>query len=271
MPEALMNVRSCWQANLPLPQELLDAAAPEVRELCQLEADARLFLERQLMAMRALLGDDAIAEIEPLISSANLDLCAGCELARLGYLKQAYALWRAWFEQIIFAFYFLESPIQRTAWKVEEAVSDGKKPLHHLMLHKFLEPDHAFALVYKERIENLLAAMKKSPVKVLKEAEHVFTDLSQGVHGTFRPVSPTGPQEVAAALKLHALGKLRKCLDLLVIFGTAQAVGLSDLTEDFWTTAAPATADTGDGENRSSVSALIGLVSNSIARIGVRK
>ena len=36
-----------------------------------------------------------INSIESLIYTASVDLVAGCEMARCGYLKQAYTLWRS--------------------------------------------------------------------------------------------------------------------------------------------------------------------------------
>lgn len=53
-------------------------------------------------------------------------------MARTGYLKQAYSLWRSWFEQSIFFLYFLEAPLHKAAWKVKAEISQDDSPQYRL-------------------------------------------------------------------------------------------------------------------------------------------
>ncbi|NYF21626.1 hypothetical protein HDC36_003095 [Xanthomonas sp. JAI131] len=195
------------------------------KDLISLERNALQFQSIYLSCAELTLGKEQVDQVRPLIKSASEDLIAGCELARLGFLKQAYTLWRSWFEQAIFALYFLESPISRIAWKVEEEVNFGDKPSHRLMLHQLIAESgekHQFAAVYNSRFNATMAAFKKSGIpgdqKILKRTERIFTTLSQGVHGTFRPKLPSGPEECAKALGQHGHRALKEAANVIGVY-----------------------------------------------------
>jgi hypothetical protein len=204
-------LRPSWQHDLPLWGPHIEPIA----QLMSIESIAREQVERSLNALPPDL-QTSIDAIRPIIETANVDLTIGCDVARGGHLKQAFSLWRAWFEQSLFALYFLEAPLHRRAWRTVDAVGAGKRPAFSLMLHQILVSDgdraDPFGLVYKERCDNLLAALRislKKDLHPLRVATHRLTDLSQGVHGTFRPARVAAETDLGPALNKHALPVLR--------------------------------------------------------------
>jgi hypothetical protein len=203
-----MGIRPIWEIDTPVtvseaePKLLLELEALITETLKNYHEIARVF---------EVAGDSDINAAKSLLSAANVDLVAGCEMARFGYLKQAYTLWRSWLEQVIFTLYFLEAPLHHNAWKIKDAVTLEDSPKYRLMLHQLLSDSgsekHAFALVYTERYLLLIEKMKAGkPVKdqsLLKQATKVLTQLSQGVHGTFRPKLMKSSSEVCVQLGLY--------------------------------------------------------------------
>jgi hypothetical protein len=145
--------------------------------------------------------------IGPIVQACRLDIIAGTELARAGYLKQACALWRSWCEQALFGLYFFEAPLHRLAWRGAPEIDPGRPPVLRLMLHEMLissgDRAHPFALVYSDRCKTLLDLLRigipqaNQPMKILN---HRFSDLSQAVHGTYRPVPPASEADAPGAL-----------------------------------------------------------------------
>ena len=90
-------MRPIWARNTPAPR----GAGASTDALAEIEAQILVPLA---VVMRAAGARDFDTEpVRPLVEAAEIDLIAGCDLARLGYFKQAYALWRAWFEQTFLA------------------------------------------------------------------------------------------------------------------------------------------------------------------------
>jgi len=173
------------------------------------------------------IDEEEVLNLSSLRQSCKNDLIAGCELARSGYFKQAYSLWRSWFEQSLFTLYFLEAPIHRTAWKVSEEVSLDDSPKYRLMLHQLLNDSgerHPFTLVYDERYLRLMESLGVNSVQIPKDkrpiraAIAVLTALSQGVHGTYQPASATSYKEACELLNKHCLPVLEKAVDTVTIF-----------------------------------------------------
>jgi len=206
----MANFRAIWEINTS-PKNISDGIIQNL-------------LEREKIILHGLVAfsdfvfsymdEDDANESKVLIASANTDLVAGIELARFGYLKQAYTLWRSWYEQVLFALYFLEAPIHRQAWKVSEAVSISDSPKYRLMLHQLLAESgekHAFVLVYADRYEKLMGKMQKAAPKKdkpLQKAGKVLTVLSQGVHGTYRPAASKDNSELSKQISTHCLPTL---------------------------------------------------------------
>ena len=187
----------------------------ELLTLAQAEVDAVAPLRGALFAAQTR-GIDT-EPVTTIMDAAEVDLAVGCGIARVGYFKQAYALWRSWFEQVMFSLYFLEAPLHRSAWRVVEEIEFGKGPAARLMLHQLLADSsekHPFLIVYDERFRALFAALHvTAPPKndgPLKHAERCLTDLSQGVHGTFNPRPISAPADLPAALAKHALPVLQR-------------------------------------------------------------
>ncbi len=203
----MIEIRAVWErdspppAGLPAPvQRLTDIVARGIRELNQsAEAASRVH-------------GDVTERIKPIVESANIDMMAGCELARCGYFKQAYSLWRSWLEQAIFALYFLEAPLHLSAWKTAEEISMGREPETKLMLHQLLvagrDKGHHFSAVYEERCEAVLRAWRVTRVRAanpIRIANQRLGDLSQGVHGTFRPQPIVGTDRLPDEVTRHVL------------------------------------------------------------------
>ena len=182
-----------------------------------------------------------INSIESLIDTAFVDLVAGCEMARCGYLKQAYTLWRSWFEQVMFALYFLEAPLHREAWKHSESVSLDDSPPYRLMLHQLLADSserHTFVLVYTDRYIKLIQILKASkPPKAqepVKRATRVLTQLSQGVHGTFRPKLMTSLEKACTQLEAHGIPALQNAWSVVSEIWLLYIANTVDLPESGW-------------------------------------
>lgn len=159
---------------------------------------------------RTLAGEEYVDELASLMRSAHRDLAGGCEMARTGYLKQAYSLWRSWFEQSIFFLYFLEAPLHKAAWKVKAEINQDDSPQYRLMLHQLLADSgekHPFTLVYEARFTSLTSALKISSVpkaqRPIQRAIRVLTVLSQGVHGTYQPQSAENLDGLCTQLDTH--------------------------------------------------------------------
>jgi hypothetical protein len=223
----VLSIRPIWA--IRDPEEPPPHEHAELRELF----DLRLLAAEQVGAtMRAAVtvhGDDSIESIRPIIETAEADLHAGCELARGGYFKQSYSLWRAWYEQTLFSFYFLEAPLHRSVWRSVDTIVHGKQPLTRLMLHDVLvsggDKAHPFAVAYFDRYSSLAAALglpvpgKKNARAPLEVATNCFTDLSQGVHGTYRPARLRTAEELPAMLRTHAIPVLRTAVTVVGMFG----------------------------------------------------
>jgi hypothetical protein len=186
---------------------------PEIAALRALEKEAHQpLVEAVTLASQVGVEVDSVKE---LIDAAETDLCAGCEVAAAGYFKQAYALWRSWLEQSVFALYFLEAPLHRQAWQVVTEIDSGKEPRAKLMLHELVsENDHPFYIVYESRLTTIHEALKVTNVKktetALKLTNHCLRDLSQGVHGTFNPHPVASHAELPKGLMKHALPTLQR-------------------------------------------------------------
>lgn len=202
----------------------------------------KIMLEEQsiyLDCARIFLGDERVEEVGALLSAAKEDLVAGCELARAGYSKQAFTLWRSWFEQEMFALYFLESPISKRAWKVSETVSVTDRPVHRLMLHQLLASSgdkHPFAVVYESRFDSVMLLLRISNIprqrRILSRTDGIFTALSQGVHGTFRPRAPASRAHVGVTLEkvgIPALAEANQVLGSYWVCFLVDSLGLDDV------------------------------------------
>lgn len=204
--------REVWNAK-NYPQNLYDDT---FKEIIAIEKSAINGLQIFIDIIETFIGENEAIQAKELISTANIDLIAGCEMARFGYLKQAYTLWRSWYEQVLFSLYFLEAPIHRQAWKVSESVSISDSPKYRLMLHQLLADSsekHAFTLVYADRYIKILESLKKTNVPksnyTLARAGKILTVLSQGVHGTYRPTISKDNSELSKQLTQHCLPTLQ--------------------------------------------------------------
>lgn len=203
----MIEIRPIWERDSPAPaglpdpvQRLTELGARSIRQL-SLSVDAATHVHGEI-----------VERIRPIIESANVDMVAGCELARCGYFKQAYSLWRSWLEQAMFALYFVESPLHLSAWKASEEIRMGTEPETKLMLHQLLvaggERAHHFSVVYQERCEAVLRAWRVTPVRAadaIRIANSRLGDLSQGVHGTFRPQPIGSDAELPGEVTRHVL------------------------------------------------------------------
>ena len=199
----LVPVRPVWCVATGLNGISGQVAKLHAREK-QALGDMGVFLRLVEKMVDAELTDSVL----PLNKTATNDLVAGCELARVGYLKQAFSLWRAWFEQVIFALFFIESPIYHMAWAVTQTVGLEDNPKFRLILHQIVSEGsekHPFAIVYSERFVQLLSRLKVSNLSkdryVVKRPGRVLTALSQGVHGTYRPKDIDGEAKIDERLE----------------------------------------------------------------------
>ncbi|WP_313254817.1 hypothetical protein [Stenotrophomonas acidaminiphila] len=208
------TIRAIWQIS-----EALDLKLESELKLHILERRIAEELE-SFSELSRLLCDSAVAaqiSISQLYSNAENDLVAGCELARNGYFKQAYALWRSWFEQAVFGLFFVESPIHSHAWSGVDSLTLENGPDYRLMLHQLLangRDGHPFAVVFGDRFQQILIALKLSNVPkkryVLNRAERVLTALSQGVHGTYRPKRVASPDQACEIIESESLPVLKE-------------------------------------------------------------
>ena len=232
----MIEIRPIWLMKSQ-PPDIEDGPIAELLAKEQFAVNAiRTCLE---LTQTILDDDDSTRDIQFLEYSANADLAAGCELARSGYLKQAYSLWRSWFEQSLFALYFLEAPIHRVAWKVSQEVALEDNPQYRLMLHQLINDSgerHPFGLVYNDRHANLLEALKITSDKKdrpVARAGKVLTLLSQGVHGTYQPPRATSKEECLVQVEKHCIPALDNALLALLQFWVLFLTDLSVLPEEF--------------------------------------
>lgn len=211
----------------------------EVTHLLEVEQRIVRAAETYMSLLRIVCDTDYVDEQTPLLKSAHKDLIGGSEMARAGYLKQAYSLWRSWFEQSIFLLYFLEAPLHRAAWSVKAAVSQDDDPQYRLMLHQLLSNSsekHPFALVYDERYTRLTAALKISNVpkaqRPIQRATRVLTTLSQGVHGTYQPQTAQNLDALCLQLGEHCKPVLESAEQVLCTLWALLATDLLALPED---------------------------------------
>lgn len=234
-----MEIRPIWNMS-----QVFIEGRTEISSLLELESSIIKTLKSYLKIIHAFEGatDLNIKSVESLLETAAVDLVAGCEMARFGYLKQAYSLWRSWFEQVIFGLYFIEAPLHREAWKPADSVSLDDSPKYRLMLHQLLTDSgerHAFALVYGERFSKLIQILKagKPPKdkEIIKRATRVLTQLSQGVHGTFRPKLMKSLDQVCAQVSDHGTPVLEQAWLVVSEFWLLFITNTVDLPEEAWT------------------------------------
>lgn len=204
----MIEIRPVWIQD----NDAIHAPNGEVADLLTTEKKIIENKNNLLRATASLFDDYYVKELTPLLDSAQRDLTAGCELARTGYLKQSYSLWRSWFEQSVFFLYFLEAPLHKAAWNVKAEVSADDNPQYRLMLHQLLSNSgerHPFAIVYEARFANITSALKYGSIpkdkRPIQRAGRVLTQLSQGVHGTYRPQVPSGLEELRKKLREHCI------------------------------------------------------------------
>lgn len=199
----MMDIRPIWNTSFQADAQ----HRPEVSALLEVEKRIANATSLYLDIARLFADEDYVKELSSLSKSAQNDLIGGCEMARTGYAKQAYSLWRSWFEQSIFFLYFLEAPIHKAAWQVKAEISQEDNPQYRLMLHQLLSNGgerHPFALVYDSRYKKLTGALKISGLAKadhpIQKATRVLTTLSQGVHGTYQPSSAKNLDEICHQL-----------------------------------------------------------------------
>ncbi len=191
-PQKMIEIRPIWNTTPLDAAELTD----EISSLLTIEKRINEASKVYLDLSKRVMDEGYIEELSSLSKSAHIDLVGGCEMARTGYIKQAYSLWRSWFEQTIFYLYFLEAPLHRAAWLVKTEVSQDDNPQYRLMLHQLLADSgekHPFAIVYDSRYTRLTNLLKISNVpkaqRPIQKSNRVMITLSQGVHGTYQPQS----------------------------------------------------------------------------------
>lgn len=227
-------MRPIWDCN-SVPTS--DGLSESEKSLFELEGCAKRQASLSLDAANAVYGRSVVDPLRTLVHTAGVDLTAGCELARAGYFKQAYSLWRSWFEESLLAIYFIEAPLNRAAWRAVDTITSGEKPPVTIMLHQILNASgdkHPFHVVYEERFNNLFQALRITIGKKngpLKLTEYRLTDLSQGVHGTFRPKPIGSASELPSALDAHALPVLKAAVSLVGLFYFACVQCKLDLSE----------------------------------------
>jgi hypothetical protein len=216
----MVEIRAAWDDAV----QLNGFVEPQLNELLSVERDIADATNTCLDIAALFADQDELSESRSLHSTARGDLVAGCELARSGYFKQAYSLWRSWYEQSIFALYFLEAPLYRQAWRVSSEVGLDDKPRYRLMLHQLLaesEP-HPFALMYSERFETLMQTLKISQIsksrRPMKRSANILTMLSQGVHGTYRPLPVQSLQMCCQLMERHCTPILKHAADSVAEF-----------------------------------------------------
>lgn len=217
----MIAIRPIWSSVVPDHGQL----RAEITELLAVERRIVDASKTYLKLSRVLWDPEYVDELEALMRSSHNDLIAGCEVARAGYLKQAYSLWRSWFEQSIFLLYFLEAPLHKAAWSVKAEISQDDSPRHKLMLHQLLAESsekHPFALVYDARYTRLIEALKISTLpkaqRPITRASKVLTTLSQGVHGTYQPKPAQNMDGLCAQLEHHGTPVLESAEQIVNVF-----------------------------------------------------
>lgn len=232
----MIEIRAVWEIASKIPVSPHEA----VNELIGLECSIVEDGGRCMAFAEAFIDQDTVTGIHSISQSAITDLVSGCELARAGYFKQAYSLWRSWFEQAIFSLYFLEAPMHREAWKVSEEVALNDNPQHRLMLHQLLNESgerHPFSLVYSNRFARLVDTFRMDAGRIAKgnkpipRATRVLTALSQGVHGTYQPARVATDVELSDRLKKHCLLVLAEAAEVLNLFWLLLVTSAVDLPE----------------------------------------
>lgn len=233
----MIDIRPVWQIDSQIP----NFPETQINELLEVERAAIEAVALCAALALAVIDESHVQSIDFLHRSAKSDLVAGCELARAGYLKQAYSLWRSWFEQSLFSLYFIEAPLHREAWKVSSEIALDDNPPYRLMLHQLLMESgerHPFSLVYGERYMRLAEAFKMNSGQIPKNrrpiarAVKVLTALSQGVHGTYQPVAAASLQELCDQLSVHCTPILRDAVDIVVMFWLLLLTSQIDLPPD---------------------------------------
>lgn len=232
----MMDVKPAWNYKSPATIGRRFRAEMEL-----LRVQGRLLHDvEQLARIADAFSDAGESPIGFLIESAHMDLVAGTELARCGYPKQAYSLWRAWFEQSLFAIYFREAPLHQQAWKVSKSIGIDDNPQYRLMLHQLLNDSgerHPFSIVYQQREELVATALKVGPPakkdRLVARASRTLTLLSQGVHGTYQPSPATSRNLNQEIIEKHCTWQLTEAAEIVRRFWILFVVSRADLSEEF--------------------------------------
>lgn len=205
----MLQIRPAWH---PTMRPIWGMLPHAVHTLLDAEWAATEHLRLAIQAARETPLAGGVDGAADIADAARLDLIAGVELARAGYLRQACVLWRSWLEQTLFALYFIEAPLHRLAWRSSDQIDLGKPPTLKLMLHQILtsvgDAAHPFGLVYAERCQQFFDALRINPPKdlqPLRVVAHRLSDLSQAAHGTYRPVPVAHEDDVARRLAAELL------------------------------------------------------------------
>lgn len=231
----MIEIRPIWH-NAPLNPSGLKG---EISSLLAIEQRIHEASNVYLDLSRSVMDEDYIDELSSLFKSAYTDLVGGCEMARSGYIKQAYSLWRSWFEQTIFYLYFLEAPLHRAAWLVKTEVTQDDNPQYRLMLHQLLADSgekHPFAIVYDSRYARLTNQLKISNVpkaqRPIQKSTRVLTTLSQGVHGTYQPQSAQNMDVLGVQVSKHCQPVLESAEQLINTYWILLLTDILALPED---------------------------------------
>lgn len=231
----MIEIRPIWHTDPLKSNGLKD----EISALLAIEQRISTASDVYLNLCRELIDEGYVEELSSLSRSAHTDLIGGCEMARTGYLKQAYSLWRSWFEQTIFCLYFLEAPLHRAAWLVKTEVSQDDNPQYRLMLHQLLTDSgekHPFAIVYDSRYTQLTNLLRISNVpkaqRPIQRSIRVLTTLSQGVHGTYQPQSAQDMDSLNAQVSKHCRPVLESAEHLINTYWILLLTDMLALPED---------------------------------------
>lgn len=231
----MIEIRPIWHRDSLNPEGL----NAEISSLLAIEQRISVASDVYLGLAREVIDKEYIEDLSSLSKSARTDLIGGCEMARTGYLKQAYSLWRSWFEQTIFYLYFLEAPLHRAAWLVKTEVSQDDSPQYRLMLHQLLADSgekHPFAIVYDSRYTQLTNSLKISNVpkaqRPIQRSNRVLTTLSQGVHGTYQPQSAQSMDALSAQVAKHCRPVLESAEQLINTYWILLLTDMLALPED---------------------------------------
>lgn len=233
-----MEIRAVWQRQTQ-PTGQSEGAIQLLA--CEADASNATAAFISLISKVDAFPDGEIKEVQKLCQAGEIDLVAGCEMARAGYFKQAYSLWRSWFEQSLFAIYFLESRLHRLAWKVRDDVKFDDSPAYRLMLHQLLTESgerHPFTIIYGERwlaiLETLQISNPGKNIAPLARAIRVLTLFSQGVHGTYRPSALDSEEKVSQKLKESLVPALMEARRVCAIYWLLLIANAIDLPAGIW-------------------------------------